>query len=63
VAKSRQPSNTDVESYPWLNAAAREVNTVWNCWCNLPASIPLTVTVGTRAADGEALAFTGGAWA
>jgi putative transposase len=21
------------ESYPWLNAAAREVNTVWN-WCN-----------------------------
>jgi len=21
------------ESHPWLNAAAREVNTVWN-WCN-----------------------------
>jgi putative transposase len=21
------------EAYPWLNAAAREVNTVWN-WCN-----------------------------
>jgi transposase len=49
------------ESYRWLNAAAREVNTVWN-WCNATSIVgdwwlclPVQVEVQESAVQGDAV--------